>query len=106
MIFTLNISNPQSELLFSDVFNMNNEAEVTSRFKFLNENQTNKEYQKGYSLEIKSQDKSLIEVSTNSITTIQDLKTKIYDVLIEKVVVNSPYSSPELKQSNTKRNIT
>lgn len=106
MIFTLNISDPQSELLFSDVFNMNNEAEVTSKFKFLKENQTNKEYQKGYSLEIKSQDTSLIAVSTNSITRIQDLKTKIYDVLIEKVTVESPYSSPELKQSNTKKSIT
>lgn len=106
MIFTLNISDPQSELLFSDVFNMNDEAEVTSGFKFLKANQTNKEYHKGYSLEIKSQDKSLIEVSTNSITAIQDLKTKIYDVLIEKAVLESPYSSPELKQSNTKNNIT
>ena len=95
MTFTLTITDPQAKLLFSDVFILDNESEITSMFKFLNEELKDDKTQNSYFLQIRTQNKTLIEVSTNSLPIIQNIKTKIYDRLIEKE--GSPYCSPEFK---------
>lgn len=94
MVFTLTITDPQTRLIFSDLFIMNSELEFHSKFKFLGEKQKHRETQNAYFLEIKTLTKTLIEVSTDSMTQIQNLKAKIYDVLIEKVEADTPYHSP------------
>jgi len=97
MIFTLTITDPKTELIFSDLFIMDDESEVLSKLKFLVKKEDYAETKKGYSLEIKTLKNTVIEVSTDSITRIQILKTRIYDVLIEKGKEENLYCSPEFK---------
>mgnify|MGYP003635936690 FL=1 len=88
MIFIITISDPNENIIFKDLFLMDSELEVNTKFQFLEETEQPDETLPEFHLEIKTIREKLIKASTSSITTIQNYKEKIYDLIIEKLKEN------------------
>ena len=88
MIFIITISDPNENIIFKDLFLMDSELEVNTKFQFLEETKQLDETLPEFHLEIKTIKEKLIKASTSSITTIQNYKEKIYDLIIEKLKEN------------------
>ena len=90
MIFTITITEPKGKPIFKDVFTMDSEKELLTAVKFLKSDEKPDNYLPAFHLEVNSLDKVIINVFTTSLFTIQNIKDKIYETLIDKIKTSEP----------------
>ncbi len=84
MLFTIHIIKPDGKALLSDLFFMDGLTELHQKLSFLVIDETEKAFKNGFSIQISSSERTVIDARFQSLEEVQLNKTKIYGNIIQK----------------------
>ena len=83
-MFTIQIIATNGEILLSDLFFMDSLTELHQKLSFLVVEEVERTIKNGFSIQISSSERTVIETHFQSLEEVQLNKTKIYEQIIQK----------------------
>ena len=84
MLFTIQITATNGKTLLSDLFFLDALTELHQKLSFLLVDEVKKAFRNGFSIQICSSERMVIEAHYQSLEEVQLNKTKIYEQIIQK----------------------